>query len=76
MKVLDIFETAVSGYDPTDDRLNSKQLDDTRKPILTLRHLNKLRKMREFKKLEMKERKDFWKVIYGKDQAVDEVPQF
>ncbi len=62
MRVLDLYETSV--YDPAEDRLNKRD-DDTRKPKLTLKHLNKLRKMREFKKLDMKEREDFWEIIYG-----------
>lgn len=72
MRVLDIYEN--SAYDPAEDRLN-KRSDDTRKPKLTLKHLNKLRKMREFKKLDMKEREDFWQVIYGVPEIPME-PQF
>lgn len=52
-------------YFPEDDKLNQTSKDDTRRPRLTLRHLNKLRKIRELKKLEMAAHKDFVKVMYG-----------
>ena len=52
-------------YSPEDDKLNQTKKDDTRRPRLTLRHLNKLRKVRELKKLEMAAHKNFVKVMYG-----------
>lgn len=36
----------------------------TRRPRLTLQHLNKLRKMREIRKLEIEERRELYKKIY------------
>lgn len=64
-------DNANLNYDVTDDRGNTMHLDDTRKPRLTLRHINKLRQMREAKKLDMKNRKDTWKKMYG---APEEAP--
>ena len=40
-------------YSPDRDKHNSIELDDTRKKRLTLSHLNDLRKIREYRKLEM-----------------------
>lgn len=50
-------------YDASeDDRVYS--LDDTRKPKVTLRHLNKLRKYREFKKSQDETRNAVVAVVY------------
>lgn len=51
-------------YDPSDDVLSQLDIDDTRSPKLTLRHINKLRKMREAKKLDLNDRKKFYKDMY------------
>lgn len=55
-------------YSPEDDELNKLSIKDTRKPRLTLKHLNNLRKMREAKKLEMDERKKFYSKMYRPEQ--------
>ena len=39
--------------------------DDSRRPRLTLTHLNKLKKMRKLKKLDLDKRYKFFKDIYG-----------
>lgn len=48
MKYADLKET----YSPDEDKLNSLELGDTRKDHLTLIHLSKLRKIREFRKYQ------------------------
>ena len=55
----------LENYFPEEDRANSRELDDTRRPRLTLRHLNKLRKIKELKKLEMSAHKQFVQDMYG-----------
>jgi len=50
--------------DPADNELAQAKKMDTRRPRLTLEHLNKLRKMREIRKLEVEERKELYKKIY------------
>jgi hypothetical protein len=50
--------------DPSKDEFAQASKMDTRRPRLTLEHLNKLRKMREIRKLEMEERKELYKKIY------------
>jgi hypothetical protein len=52
-------------YDPAQDVNNKRTLSDTRKPRLTLRHINKLRKMREAKKLEMADGESNYASMYG-----------
>lgn len=52
-------------YEPEDDKMNQARLDDTRRPRLTLRHLNKLRKVRELRQMEQAAHSDFVKDMYG-----------
>tara|TARA_B100001287_G_C22474489_1_gene431292 strand:+ start:154 stop:360 length:207 start_codon:yes stop_codon:yes gene_type:complete len=53
-------------YDASDDKYSKVNIDDTRRPRLTLEHLNKLRKMREINAVEQAERQKFFKTIYAK----------
>ena len=57
-------EIILEYYDPAGDNHRKIKKSDTRRPRLTLRHLNKLRKVRELKKLEDGERKKFIPVMY------------
>ncbi len=66
---LNEFSDGNNHYDPSDDVGNRRTYDDLRKPNLTLRHINKLRKMREAKKLDMVEREKFWAAMYGNPPA-------
>ncbi len=50
---------------PNADKLDTLHLGDNRKPVLTLKHLNKLRKMKELRKLEKLQQHDFLQVMYG-----------
>jgi hypothetical protein len=47
------------------DEYNQWDIDDTRRPRLTLKHLNKMRGMREIAKAEHIEQSKQWKVQYG-----------
>lgn len=47
------------------DEFNKWEVDDTRRPKLTLRHLNKLRNMRELAKAEHIEQVAQYKQQYG-----------
>lgn len=49
-----------------DDAIQQYKKDDTRKPKITLRHLNKLRKKRELQKLELLQGNDKIEIVYGK----------
>jgi len=62
-------------YDPEEDKLNIARASDTRRPRLTLRHLNKLRKVKELRQMEMAAHRDFVKDMYGsKGEGEDESP--
>jgi hypothetical protein len=50
---------------PEDDNYNKWDVDDTRRPKLTLKHLHKLRNMKELAKKEHAERVKDFKNIYG-----------
>jgi len=52
-------------YNPEEDKFTRRKEDDTRKPILTLRSLNKLRKYRNVKKAEQKQQSDLASVMYA-----------
>ncbi len=56
----------MENYFPEDDDYNTAHKTDTRRPRLTFKHLNKMRKLREVKKLEMAAHRQFVKTMYGK----------
>ena len=64
--LLEIAEEVLNeNYFPEDDEQNKQEYDDTRRPKLTLRHLNKLRKIQELKKLEAEAHADFVRQMYS-----------
>jgi hypothetical protein len=62
MKILEVDATY---YTPEDDKYSQAQLSDTRRPRLTLAHLNKLKKMRAARQLENLVRNDTLQLMYG-----------
>lgn len=61
MRLMEVKE----GYvDVQSDEFHTSEKLDTRRPRLTLKHLGKLRKMREIRKMELEDRKDFYSKIY------------
>ncbi len=56
-------------YDAEDDDYNNRQIDDTRKTRLTLKHINRLRKQREVHNIEHANRIKRIKKIYAKPAA-------
>ena len=59
-------------YEANDDKLVKQKPKDTRKVRLTLRHLNKLRKMQEIKKVDLLKRKEFFDKIYSRPMTQDQ----
>lgn len=53
---------------PQDDKYDVADIDASRRPRLTFRHLNRLRKVNELKQLEMQEYRRFVKMMYGKPE--------
>ncbi len=52
-------------YNPSQDKYQQARVKDTRKPRLTIKHLNKLKKMRAAQDLENHIRSDVLEIIYG-----------
>ena len=62
-------EFLVEYYDAEDDKYSNRDIDDTRRGRLTLKHLNKLRKQREVHATEYATRVENIKQIYAKPAA-------
>lgn len=62
---LDQGDVSTGYYDPAADKHTARKLGDTRKPKLTLRMINKLKKMRALNQLENLKRQDLLAVMYG-----------
>jgi len=59
-------EAAQNGYyDPQEDVIDAARQDDTRKATVTLKDLNRLKKMRAQKKLQALKREDLMSVMYA-----------
>lgn len=68
MKLLEFIDTndiAPGYYNPSQDDINRRKISDTRKPKLTLRGLNRLKKMQALKQLEALKREDLLTIMYG-----------
>jgi len=66
MKAKDLL---VEFYDPADDELGQAKMDDTRRPRLTMLHLQKLRKSRDAEKYETAQHLNFLPDMYGQPPA-------
>lgn len=64
-RIPDVSETPSGVYDPSGDKVNRLSLDDVNKPKLTLKHLNKLKKIRATKELEMAQNRELLDIMYG-----------
>jgi hypothetical protein len=54
------------GYtDPAQDKFTQRKMSDSRKPRITLAHLNRLKKMRAAKDLETLMRQDLMQLMYS-----------
>lgn len=70
MKFLELKEAAkVETHDEFAGNIDQHKMSDTRRPRLTLKHLNKLRKIREMKKFEDEQRGKILSVIYQRPPA-------
>jgi hypothetical protein len=58
-------EIITENYDMEDDEYMKAELSDTRRPRLTIRHLNKLRKLKDARTMQDQERSGFVKKMYG-----------
>ncbi len=58
-------------YNPSQDKFQQARVTDTRKPKLTIKHLNKLKKMRAAQDLENHMRTDTLEIIYGSQEEAE-----
>ena len=58
-------ELLVEFYNPADDELGIAQMDDTRRPRLTMVHIQKLRKARDVERFETAQHINFLPDMYG-----------
>lgn len=66
MKIYEVVDpNNLSNYDVNADKINTRSRDDTRKPKLLLRDINKLKKIRALKKLAALKREDVLELMYG-----------
>ncbi len=65
-------ELLLEFYDPADDELAKAELSDTRRPRITLRHLNKIRRMRDVEREDKKAHLLIIKQVYNAGAAPDE----
>lgn len=54
-----------SRYSPENDALSGPDIDSERKPKLTLKMINRLKKIRSTKNLEMAKKQDLLGIMYG-----------
>lgn len=60
-------------YNPEEDAVQKRELDDTRKPKLTLRMINRLKKIRATKALELAKKDEFLGQMYGNNESDDDI---
>lgn len=65
LELLDQRSVETGYYDPAADEANVRHMNDTRKPILTLKHLNRLNKIRTLRRLEDLKRTDLLGIMYA-----------
>jgi hypothetical protein len=72
MKITEVVDpNNLSNYDVNDDKINTRSRDDTRKPKLMLKDINKLKKIRALKKLAALKRQDVLELMYGTSDGDD-----
>jgi hypothetical protein len=72
MKITEVVDpNNLSYYDVNDDKIGTRQKDDTRKPKLLLRDVNKLKKIRALKRLAAMKRQDVLELMYGGGEGED-----
>ncbi len=65
LELLDQQDYSTAYYDPAGDVANVKNMNDTRRPTLTLKHLNRLKRIRALRKLEDLKRQDLLGIMYS-----------
>lgn len=58
-------------YDFDSDSIDSMEIEDVRKPRLTLRHVNKMRKVRDMREVEKQQHNQLVQDMYGRPAEDD-----
>ena len=76
MTLYELFESPQQGMYNAEEDQRRYALNDTRKPKVTLKQLNKLKKYREFRKAQDEERNDVVSTVYAvPDEGAAPMPQ-
>lgn len=65
IEFLDQDDLNTAYYDPAEDKVGVRKPSDTRKQPLTLRLLNRLKKIRALRRLEQLKREDLLSIMYA-----------
>ena len=74
MRAYELYEAdprALGIYDPAQDILSIQELGDTRKPCITLRHINRLKHVRKARQKALETKRQFIAIIYGDPELTD-----
>ena len=72
MKIDEVVDpNGLSRYNVNDDQLGRRSRDDTRKPKLMLKDVNRLKKIRALKKLKALQNQDVLEIMYGDNGEED-----
>ena len=63
--LIELEDRDIGYYDPAEDDLSRAFVHDSHKPKLTLRHLNRLKKIRATRKLDNLKKQDLLDVMYS-----------
>ena len=64
-KLYELDHDSIGRYQPDQDKVEKKSYGDKRKPKLTLKMINRLKKIRASKSLEMHSKKKILGIMYG-----------
>lgn len=77
MKLTELFDPLTeSYYDPEQDKIFKQSIEDKHKPKLTLRSINKMKKIRATRKLEDVKHQQTVSVMYGGGSQEDDMGGF
>lgn len=68
----EVEEKDIGFYKPENDKLGKLSLSHPRKPVITLRHLNRLKMLRATKKVEQLRKEELLSVMYGQKPESEE----
>lgn len=61
----EVEEQDIGIYNPEEDKLSALNIEHNRKPKITLRHINRLKKIRATNKVEQLQKEELLSAMYG-----------